>query len=71
MKPPFINDIDEANRQILAANDRAALFSNIAKAVGQLCYYRKSGFCMTDCPGRIVCNVSELHPLPYDAELRP
>jgi hypothetical protein len=65
MKPVFETDIDEANRQVQMANDRAAALYNLAKAMGSLCFYRKSGFCLVDCPGLIVCDVSGLHMLPY------
>ena len=34
MSSPFEIDIDEANRQIVAANYRAAVFANAAKAMG-------------------------------------
>jgi hypothetical protein len=54
----FETDISEANRKI-------ALWTNTAEALGKLCRYRHSGFCLTNCPGLLICNTDDLHMLPH------
>ncbi len=62
---PFEVDIDKLRQENDRLRDRAASLENAAQAMGRLCTLRRSGFCLIDCVGQMLCDLTDLKMLPY------
>lgn len=58
--------VENLNLELTAEKDRSAQWANVAKAVGRRCYFRYSGMCAGNCPGRSICNCDGLTVLQGD-----
>jgi hypothetical protein len=59
----FYHDVNEANKVIVALQERNADLEDVIQAISENCTLRLDGLCDLTCRGRILCNCQKLETI--------